>query len=140
MMKSLKCEKAVKDNLGRINSLDFSANGEAVITSSDDSVVQLQSLNRDKYSPRHLLCKKYGTGMVRFVRGGPKKCIIASRIPNEASIRLWDLTENKFTKTFTLPLPSKRTVYTFIPNKICSQSRVLIEEFEFIASTKIDVR
>ena len=65
VVKSFRCVKTFKENTQRINSIDFSAQGDTLISSSDDESIVIYDCQTG--SPkRSLNSKKYGVDLIHY--------------------------------------------------------------------------
>lgn len=62
---ALRVAKSFKENTDRINSIDFSANGETLITSSDDDSITIYDCDKG-LQKKTLNSKKYGVDLVHY--------------------------------------------------------------------------
>jgi len=98
VVESMKMGKVFKENTAKINSIDFSSDGEFLITGSDDESVHLyNTLTGQKH--RSIFSKKYGVDLVRFTHH-PNTIICASKNGWDETIRYLSLHDNKYLKYF----------------------------------------
>ncbi|XP_064399132.1 WD repeat-containing protein 82-like [Halichondria panicea] len=105
VFRSLRVSKVFRENTDRVNCIDFSANGDSMITSSnDDSIVIYCCLEgRPK---RTLYSKKYGCDLLQYTHA-PNTIIYSSNKVDD-TIRYLSLHDNKFLRYF--PGHTKRVV------------------------------
>jgi COMPASS component SWD2 len=90
--------KVFKDNTAAINSVDFSGDGEYLVTSSDDESIRLYSCAKgDKRKTSY--SKKYGVGLVRFTHHSPA-VICASKNKWDETLRYLSLHDNQYIRYF----------------------------------------
>ena len=65
VMSSFSIAKVFTENQDRINSIDFSANGETLITSSDDDSIVIYDCEKG-LQKKSLNSKKYGVDLVHY--------------------------------------------------------------------------
>ncbi|GFS85103.1 WD repeat-containing protein 82 [Nephila pilipes] len=65
VVRSFKVAKVFRENTDRINSIDFSQNGETLISSSDDESIVIYDCERGTHK-RTLQSKKYGVDLIRY--------------------------------------------------------------------------
>lgn len=85
--------KAFKDFQGEINSIDFSADGQWLIASSDDDSIVIYN-STEGTRKRQTFSKKYGVDLIKFAHD-PSKAVHASNKIND-TIRFLSLPDNKY--------------------------------------------
>lgn len=98
VLKSFKVSCVFKDRFSITNGLDWDHNGEVMITSSADRIVYVYSLSKACIS-NVLQSKKYGAELVKFAHEGPRHILCCSD-KDATTVRLWDIVENKYIKSF----------------------------------------
>ncbi len=98
VVESMKMGKSFKDNTDKINSMDFFADGEWLITGSDDESVHLYNAFTGKME-KFVQSKKYGVDLVRFTHNN-NSIICASKNGWDETIRYLSLHDNKYLKYF----------------------------------------
>jgi len=95
---SMKIAKVFKDNADTINSIDFSADGEFLISSADDQQLVLYNCMTGR-KEKALPSKKYGADLVRFTHD-QDSVIYASTSEWDHGIRYLDLKQFKYIRAF----------------------------------------
>lgn len=95
---SFKAGKVFKENTLPINSMDFSDNGELLVTASDDESLRLYSCVEGT-PERMLYSKKYGVDQVRFTHHN-NTVICASKNNWDQTVRYLSLHDNRFLRYF----------------------------------------
>lgn len=98
VMKKFALGKVFSDNTARINSLDFSGNGEFLVTSSDDESIHLYSVDSATLK-KTVLSKRYGACLARFTHH-PNAILTASQCAFDDSIRYLSLHDNRYLRYF----------------------------------------
>eukprot|EP00741_Cyanophora_paradoxa_P016480 tig00020920_g15911.t1 len=98
VVSSMQMAKVFKDNTARINSIDFSSNGEFLITASDDESLHLYNMNSGTQQ-KVLFSKKYGVELTRFTHA-PSAVICASKNGWDESLRYLSLYDNRYLRYF----------------------------------------
>jgi len=70
VVKSFCIAKNFQENSERINSIDFSANGENLISSSDDDSIVIYECANEGKPKRTLYSKKYGVDNIKYTHAG----------------------------------------------------------------------
>uniref|UniRef100_A0A6B2LA70 Uncharacterized protein n=1 Tax=Arcella intermedia TaxID=1963864 RepID=A0A6B2LA70_9EUKA len=94
----LKIVKLFKDNTAPINSLDFSSDGELVISSSDDESIHIYSTVTGKNRTK-VYSKKYGVDLVRFTQT-KTRVLSASKNGWDESLRYLSVEDNQYIRYF----------------------------------------
>lgn len=94
----MKIAKVFKDNTDFINSIDFSASGEHLITSGDDQLLHLYCCSTGRQL-NSLPSKKYGADLVRFTHD-KDSVIYASKCEWDHAIRYLSLHDFKYLRAF----------------------------------------
>ncbi|XP_071512077.1 WD repeat-containing protein 82-like [Diadema setosum] len=98
VMKSFQVAKLFKDqNTERINSIDFSHNGETLISSSEDDSIVIYDCLEGK-PKRTLYSKKYGVDLIRFTHA--QNTVIYTSNKVDDTIRYLSLHDNKYLRYF----------------------------------------
>lgn len=94
----MKIAKVFKDNTDTINSMDFSADGEFLITSGDDQQLVLYDCSKGK-KMKDQPSKKYGADLVRFTHSNDS-VIYASKSSWDHGIRQMSLQTVRYLRVF----------------------------------------
>ncbi|KAJ8046554.1 WD repeat-containing protein 82 [Holothuria leucospilota] len=98
VMKTFRAGKVFKDqNTERINSVDFSHNGETLISSSEDDSIVIYDCLEGK-PKRTLYSKKYGVDLIRFTHA--QNTVIYTSNKVDDTIRYLSLHDNKYLRYF----------------------------------------
>ncbi|GAB6022978.1 WD repeat-containing protein 82 [Chamberlinius hualienensis] len=97
VVKSFRVAKVFRENTERINSLDFSANGETLISSSDDDSIVIYDCEKGMHK-RTLNSKKYGVDLIRFTHA--HNTAIHSSTKVDDTLRYLSLHDNKYIRYF----------------------------------------
>ncbi|XP_072025757.1 WD repeat-containing protein 82-like isoform X2 [Amphiura filiformis] len=98
VMRSFRVAKLFKDqNTDRINSLDFSHNGETLISSSEDDSIVIYDCLEGK-PKKTLYSKKYGVDLIRFTHAVNTVIYTSNKVDD--TIRYLSLHDNKFIRYF----------------------------------------
>ncbi|XP_053206464.1 WD repeat-containing protein 82-like [Panonychus citri] len=89
--------KVFKENTERINSIDFSANGETLITSSDDDSIVIYDCEKGT-TKKTLNSKKYGVDLVHYTHAANTAIHSSNKIDD--TIRYLSLPDNKYIRYF----------------------------------------
>ncbi|UVC49553.1 hypothetical protein MACK_003391 [Theileria orientalis] len=110
VMKSFNVSVAFKDRFSATNGMDWDKTGEYMINSSYDKTVYIYSVSKSSVT-NALQSKKHGVELVKFTNDSPRHIICSSESgsPNVA-VRLWDIVENRYIKSFSLDTPLMRGV------------------------------
>eukprot|EP00917_Polyrhabdina_sp_WS-2016_P011557 GHVP01025535.1.p1 GENE.GHVP01025535.1~~GHVP01025535.1.p1 ORF type:complete len:221 (+),score=21.55 GHVP01025535.1:101-763(+) len=102
LIKSLGVKKVFKNVMALSNGISWSKDGNLCLISSADDSVHVYSTTTNNV--RSLYSRKHGCSQVS-INPGSKTCSIASNEDKsvERSIRIWDINENKFTRSFSIP-------------------------------------
>lgn len=97
VVRNLRVAKVFRENSDRISSLDFSANGETLISSSDDdSIVIYDCVNG---TPKKTLnSKKYGVDLIRYTHATNTALHSSTKVDD--TIRYLSLHDNKYIRYF----------------------------------------
>ncbi|XP_038054439.1 WD repeat-containing protein 82-like [Patiria miniata] len=99
VMRSFRVAKLYKDqNTERINSIDFSHNGETMISSSEDDSIVIYDCLEGK-PKKTLYSKKYGVDMIRFTHA--VNTVIYTSNKMDDNIRYLSLHDNKYIRYFS---------------------------------------
>ncbi|UVC54165.1 hypothetical protein MACJ_003499 [Theileria orientalis] len=110
VMKSFSVSVAFKDRFSATNGMDWDKTGEYMINSSYDKTVYIYTVSKSSVT-NALQSKKHGVELVKFTNDSPRHIICSSESgsPNVA-VRLWDIVENRYIKSFSLDTPLMRGV------------------------------
>lgn len=96
-IKTFRCVKTFKENTQRINSLDFSAAGDTLISSSDDESIVIYDCQAG--SPKKSLnSKKYGVDLIHYTHAS--NTAIHSSTKVDDTIRYLSLHDNKYIRYY----------------------------------------
>jgi COMPASS component SWD2 len=99
LLQSLSVGKVYRDHRGIVTGLDFTHDGQHLVTSGEDNNVYVYGTDRAQRT-RHLRCEKYGVCLIRFLHND-KDCVVsASRSKADHLLKYWDLQENKYLRLF----------------------------------------
>mmetsp|Transcript_35508 Transcript_35508/g.76662 ORF Transcript_35508/g.76662 Transcript_35508/m.76662 type:complete len:358 (+) Transcript_35508:135-1208(+) len=91
--------KVYRDHKGSLTGLDFTYDGQHLVTSGEDNSVFVYSVE-SAHRSRHLRCEKYGCGLVRFLHNDKEAAVAATRNSAEHMLKYWDFHENKYLRFF----------------------------------------
>lgn len=97
VVRSFKVAKVFRENTDRINSIDFSQNGETLISSSDDESIVIYDCERGTHK-RTLQSKKYGVDLIRYTHA-PNTAIHSSTKVDD-TLRYLSLHDNKYIRYY----------------------------------------
>jgi len=97
VVRSFRVAKVFRENSDRINSLDFSSNGETLISSSDDDSIVIYDCEKG-IQKRTLNSKKYGVELIRFTHA--HNTAIHSSTKVDDTLRYLSLHDNKYIRYF----------------------------------------
>ncbi|XP_054709980.1 WD repeat-containing protein 82-like [Uloborus diversus] len=97
VVRSFKVAKVFRENSDRINSLDFSHNGETLISSSDDESIVIYDCERGTHK-RTLHSKKYGVDLIRYTHAANTAVHSSTKIDD--TIRYLSLHDNKYIRYY----------------------------------------
>ena len=90
--------RVIRDHQARINSIDFSKDGELLLSSGDDERVYIYSCQHGT-QVQASQCRKYGVESARFTHD-PYSIIAASRNDFDHGIRYLSLHDNRYLRFF----------------------------------------
>ena len=96
LVPQLEIARVLRTHKSQVNSLDFSKDGELLLSSGEDQRVCLYSTTAGA-TQRTALCSAHGAMLARFTHD-PMSIIVAS--PSEHTIRYMSLHDNKYLRTF----------------------------------------
>jgi len=99
LVQSLSVGKVKRDHRGSLTSMDFTYDGQHLVTSGEDHSVFVYSCEKATKT-RHLRCEKYGVSLIRFLHNDKDGAIAASRHSPEPLLKYWDFHENKYLRIF----------------------------------------
>eukprot|EP01095_Lingulamoeba_sp_RSL-Kostka_P016863 TRINITY_DN845_c0_g1_i3.p1 TRINITY_DN845_c0_g1~~TRINITY_DN845_c0_g1_i3.p1 ORF type:complete len:247 (-),score=59.41 TRINITY_DN845_c0_g1_i3:58-798(-) len=99
VIKSFSTAKVFQDNTKRINALDFSMDGEFLITSSDDESIHLYNCANGTMEKKSY-CKKYGVDLISFTHHS-SSVICASNNNWDQTLRYLSLHDNQYLRYFS---------------------------------------
>eukprot|EP01047_Picozoa_sp_COSAG01_P051764 COSAG01_NODE_5375_length_4299_cov_5.663095_1_plen_297_part_00 len=97
-LKRMSIGRVFKDTTADINSVDFSRDGELLVTSSDDESVHLYSCAKGK-KQKTVHSKKYGVDLVRFTHH-TSAVVCASKNKWDETLRYLSLHDNQYIRYF----------------------------------------
>jgi COMPASS component SWD2 len=97
VVRTFRNARVFHENTDRINALDFSANGETLITSSDDDSIVIYDCQAGS-AKKTLNSKKYGVDLIRFTHA--TNTVIHSSTKIDDTIRFLSLHDNKYIRYF----------------------------------------
>lgn len=97
VVQNLRVAKVFRENTDRINNVDFSANGDTLISSSDDDSIVIYDCQNGT-PKRTLNSKKYGVDLIHFTHA-PNTAIHSSTKVDD-TIRYLSLHDNKYIRYF----------------------------------------
>lgn len=98
VMKSFRLAKSFHNHSGRINSLDFSPNGEKLLSSSDDDSISVCDLEPHLVNQRTMFSKKYGVAHIRYTHSGTSAIHASTKLDH--TIRHLSLADNRYLRYF----------------------------------------
>lgn len=97
VVKNFRVAKVFRENTEKINSIDFAANGETLISSSDDDSIVIYDCQNGSLK-RTLNSKKYGVDLIHFTHA--PNTVIHSSTKVDDTIRYLSLHDNKYVRYF----------------------------------------
>ncbi|XP_017490812.1 PREDICTED: WD repeat-containing protein 82-like [Rhagoletis zephyria] len=97
VLSSFQVAKTFRENTDRINSIDFSKNGETMISSSDDDSIVIYDCEKGTHK-RTLNSKKYGADLIHYTHA-PNTAVHSSNKVDD-TIRYLSLHDNKYIRYF----------------------------------------
>lgn len=94
---SFRVAKLFRENTERINSIDFSPNGETLITSSDDDSIVIYDCEKGTMK-RTLNSKKYGVDLIHYTHADNTAIHSSNKVDD--TIRYLSLHDNKYIRYF----------------------------------------
>ncbi|XP_054712122.1 WD repeat-containing protein 82-like [Uloborus diversus] len=98
VVQSFRVAKIFTENSDRISSIDFSSDGNTLISSSDDDSIVIYDCEKGVHK-RTLHSKKYGADLVRFTHA--ENSAVHSSTKIDDTIRYLSLHDNKYIRYFT---------------------------------------
>lgn len=108
LVSNLAVGKVFRDHKGPMTGLDFTYDGQHVVSAGEDHCVYIYDCQKAQRS-RHLRCEKYGVSHIRFLHNDKDCVIAASRNPADHMLKYWDFALNKYLRLFrshTAPVTS----------------------------------
>merc|ERR1719330_2271922 len=99
LIQSLSVGKVKRDHKGSLTSMDFTYDGQHLVTCGEDSSVFVYACEKAQRT-RHLRCEKYGVSLIRFLHNDKDGAIAASRHATDHALKYWDFHENKYLRIF----------------------------------------
>ncbi|XP_067134352.1 WD repeat-containing protein 82 [Centruroides vittatus] len=97
VVQSFRVAKVFRENTDRINSIDFSPNGDTLISSSDDDSIVIYDCEKGTHK-RTLNSKKYGVDLIHYTHA--TNTAIHSSTKVDDTIRYLSLHDNKYIRYF----------------------------------------
>ncbi|XP_043233110.1 WD repeat-containing protein 82-like isoform X2 [Amphibalanus amphitrite] len=97
VVRSFRVAKVFRENNDKINNLDFAANGESLLSSSDDDQIIIYDCEKG-IQKRTVNSKKYGVDLIHFTHA--KNAAIHSSTKIDDTIRYLSLHDNKYIRYF----------------------------------------
>lgn len=97
VVRSFKVAKVFRENSDKINSIDFSPNGETLISCSEDDQIVIYDCEKGTQE-RTVNSKKYGVDLIHFTHA--KNTAIHSSTKIDDTIRYLSLHDNKYIRYF----------------------------------------
>lgn len=97
VIRSFKVAKIFRENSDKINNIDFSASGEALISCSEDDQIVIYDCEKGTLT-KTINSKKYGVDLVHFTHA--KQTAIHSSTKVDDTIRYLSLLDNKYIRYF----------------------------------------
>lgn len=91
--------KVYRDHKASINGLDFTYDGQHLVTSGEDSNTYIYDCEKAQRT-KNLRCEKYGVGLVRFLHNDKDSVLATSRNLTDHVLKYWDLHDNKYIRLF----------------------------------------
>jgi COMPASS component SWD2 len=98
LLKSFQCGRVFKDNTKEINSMDFSSDGQFLVTASNDESIHLYNVQKGALQ-KEIFSKKYGVDLVRFAHHN-STVICASKNEFDQTLRYLSLHDNRYLRYF----------------------------------------
>jgi len=98
VIEGFRVAKNFRENTDTINSIDFSPNGDSLITGSDDESIVIYECAHDGKPKRTLYSRKYGVGNIKYTHAG--NTVIYSSKKVDHAIRYQSLHDNKYIRYF----------------------------------------
>lgn len=90
--------RIAREHTSRINSVDFSKDGELLLSSGDDDLICLYSCQQGMLQ-KLVQCTKYGADLARFTHD-PLSVLVASRKARDGTVRYLSLHDNRYLRNF----------------------------------------
>jgi COMPASS component SWD2 len=94
-----KLGRTFKDNVQRINSMDFRADGEFLVTAGNDESIHLYNVNTAKMV-KTVFVKRYGVNIVRFTHHANTVLTASNNSNGNDDIRYLSLHDNRYLRYF----------------------------------------
>lgn len=99
LIQNLAVGKVYRDHKGIIDGLDFTYDGQHLVTAGEDNSVYVYSCEKAQRA-RHLRCEKYGVSLIRFLHNDRDCAVAASRSETDHILKYWDFHDNKYLRLF----------------------------------------
>lgn len=99
LVQNLAVGKVYRDHKGPLSGMDFTYDGQFLVTSGEDNSVYVYSCEKAS-RVRHLRCEKYGIALIRFLHNDRDCAVAASRNEADHLLKYWDFHDNKYLRLF----------------------------------------
>mmetsp|Transcript_10300 Transcript_10300/g.18354 ORF Transcript_10300/g.18354 Transcript_10300/m.18354 type:complete len:340 (-) Transcript_10300:28-1047(-) len=99
LVQNLAVGKVYRDHKGPVTGMDFTYDGQHLVSSGEDNSVYIYSCEKAS-RVRHLRCEKYGVGLIRFLHNDRDCAVAASRSETDNLLKYWDFHDNKYLRLF----------------------------------------
>jgi len=99
LVQNLAVGKVYRDHKGPVTGMDFTYDGQFLVTSGEDNSVYVYSCEKASRA-RHLRCEKYGVSLIRFLHNDRDCAVTASRSETDHLLKYWDFHDNKYLRLF----------------------------------------
>lgn len=99
LVNSLSVGKVYRDHKGTISGLDFTQDGQHLVTAGEDDNVYVYNCEKASRS-RHLRCEKLGVSLIKFLHNDRDAAVCSSRSATDNVLKYWDFHENKYLRLF----------------------------------------
>lgn len=99
LIQNLAVGKVYRDHRGPVSGMDFTYDGQFLVTSGEDNSVNVYSCEKAS-RVRHLRCEKYGVALIRFLHNDRDCAVAASRNEADHLLKYWDFHDNKYLRLF----------------------------------------
>ncbi|CAE8721202.1 unnamed protein product, partial [Polarella glacialis] len=99
LVQNLAVGKVYRDHKGPVTGMDFTYDGQHLVTSGEDNSVYVYSCEKAS-RVRHLRCEKYGVALIKFLHNDRDCAVAASRCETDHVLKYWDFHDNKYLRLF----------------------------------------